>query len=193
MGARIFVTSDSHFGHAAMLRFKREDGVTLVRPDFTSVEEMNRTLIEQWNAVVRPQDHVYHLGDVAMSLAAAREFVPHLNGHKRLVLGNHDQPDARAYMAMGFKKIFGSRLLDDVLLTHIPIHPKSIPAYCLGNIHGHIHERAEFGPRYLNVSVEQTEYAPVSLESARAVLRARRAAADDIFIPPVRVPKEAQR
>ena len=193
MGARIFVTSDSHFGHINMLTFTREDGVTPVRPEFATVAQMNEALIERWNAVVRPQDHVYHLGDVALSLTAAREFVPHLNGHKRLVLGNHDQPDARAYMAMGFKKVFSSRLLDDVLLTHIPIHPKSIPAYCLGNIHGHIHERAEFGPRYLNVSVEQTEYAPITLETARAVLRLRRAAADDPFTPPLRKPKEAQR
>jgi calcineurin-like phosphoesterase family protein len=85
--AEIWIVSDTHFGHANILTFKSPDG-SLMRA-FASTAEMDDHMIQQWNAVVRPQDHVYHLGDVAMR----RDQLPTvkaLNGHLRLVLGNHD-------------------------------------------------------------------------------------------------------
>ena len=166
---QIFLVSDTHFGHANILTFRGLNGQR-IRPEFTDVEEMDETMVENWNAVVRPCDLVYHLGDVVMhkhSLA----IVKRLNGHKRLVLGNHDGFVVKAYQQAGFQKIFGSRKLDNLLLTHIPVHPLSIPQWALGNVHGHIHERDSFGPRYLNVSVERTNYAPIPIEVAKQLLR----------------------
>lgn len=52
---------------------------------------MNLGLIERWNAVVAPEDHVIILGDLAMGKRA--ETVPLLkrcHGSKDLVPGNHD-------------------------------------------------------------------------------------------------------
>ena len=49
-------TSDLHFGHENVIRF--DD-----RP-FSDIEEMDRTLIEMWNARVRDEDTVYIVGDV---------------------------------------------------------------------------------------------------------------------------------
>jgi calcineurin-like phosphoesterase family protein len=56
IGREIFVISDTHFGQAKAIEY-------FGRP-FASREEMDETMIERWNAVVRPQDIVYHLGDV---------------------------------------------------------------------------------------------------------------------------------
>ena len=60
----VYVISDSHFGHANILTFERDDGVRL-RP-FDNVEQMHDAMITKWNETVRPQDHVYHLGDFAI-------------------------------------------------------------------------------------------------------------------------------
>ncbi len=81
-----FWTSDTHFGHEGILRFEP------VNRPFATVEEMNEVLVERWNAVVGPQDMVYHLGDVAMGkIADSLPVMSRLNGRKVLIPGNHDR------------------------------------------------------------------------------------------------------
>lgn len=53
---------------------------------------MNETLIRNWNEVVAPDDTVWHLGDFAFcQLRQFEELLRRLNGHKNVVLGNHDK------------------------------------------------------------------------------------------------------
>lgn len=157
----IFLTSDHHFGHANILKFTGLNGQR-IRPEFDTVCQMNEFMIEQWNSVVTPQDHVYHLGDVVMS----GHFLPiiqKLNGHKRLILGNHDREDMGKYRKAGFQKIFGSRLHERVLMTHFPVHPAHL-GKALVNAHGHIHEKESPTGPYVNVSVERWNYTPIPIE-----------------------------
>lgn len=80
----VFVTSDTHFGHANIIRYCN-------RP-FVDVSAMNESLVERWNAVVGPDDIVYHLGDFAfLPIQEIRALIPRLNGHMKLVPGNHDK------------------------------------------------------------------------------------------------------
>ncbi len=159
----IWLVSDTHFGHENIIRY-------CARP-FANAAEMDAAMIERWNAVVKPEDHVWHLGDVAMRTHAMRAIVPQLHGHKRLLRGNHDIFATADYVKVGFKEVAAYRVIDNVICSHIPIHELSLKLQWLGNIHGHIHERPSFGPRYLNVSVEQTDYRPITLEDAKARLR----------------------
>ena len=53
-----FFTSDTHFGHNNIIEYCK-------RP-YTSVEEMDAALEKNWNEVVKPDDLVYHLGDLAI-------------------------------------------------------------------------------------------------------------------------------
>ncbi len=116
-------------------------------------------------SVVNPQDKVYVLGDVTISRKrSSLDIVSQLNGHKRLVMGNHDVQPVSAYLDAGFEKVMAYRVLDNILFSHIPIHPSQFVRF-RGNVHGHMHD-ASLWPdtRYLNVCVEMTNYLPVSFD-----------------------------
>ena len=83
----LYFTSDTHFWHNNILKY-------CSRP-FETVEEMNQALIDNWNSVIGPDDHVYHLGDFCFGNVEKWNTVLApgvLNGHIHLILGNHD-PD----------------------------------------------------------------------------------------------------
>ena len=166
--ANIFIVSDTHFGHANILSFRNADG-SPVRA-FETGEEMDEHMVDRWNSVVRPQDHVYHLGDVAMR----REHLPTVgrcNGHKRLVRGNHDIFKTKDYLKY-FDEIYATRVLDGMIFTHIPIHPESLGRFSV-NVHGHVHGQPQghYGPKYYNVSVEAMDYTPISLEDLKVQIQ----------------------
>lgn len=162
----IWVTSDTHFGHERILTFRDPFG-DLMRP-FGSVEEMDETMVARWNDRVKPSDHVYHLGDVAMSRPNL-QIVKRLNGHKRLLFGNHDIYDYKDYAEVGFEKLMSYRVFDELIFSHIPLHSRSMPNHV--NVHGHIHGNGDIGERYINMSVEATDFAPLSLEEIRKRVR----------------------
>lgn len=162
----IWVTSDTHFGHENMLSFKDEYGKP-VRP-FHSVGEMNETIIENWNRVVKPGDKVYHLGDVFFGPKDDfKKLWPRLNGKKRLIVGNHD--DIK-FLAQGnfFQKIYMWRLFKEfgIILTHVPINQDNFRVGSK-NVHGHIHQKRSPPGPYQCVCVEHTNYTPVNIESLR--------------------------
>lgn len=172
--ADIFFVSDTHFSHSnTFVKFKGPDGQPM-RP-FTSVEEMDETMIRRWNETVPPSAKVYHLGDVIVRWKddGVIKILERLNGHKRLVLGNHDNLPIGVY-AKYFDAIYSSRLLDHIIFTHIPVHPDTIfPPKVVANVHGHLHNNAHRTPKelpcppYLNISVELTDYRPLSFDEVR--------------------------
>lgn len=167
----IFLTSDTHFGHSGVTKFLRKDGITKLRP-FDTVEEMDEVLVQNWNKVVRPQDKVYHLGDVLINRRAFTT-LSRLNGDKVLVRGNHDIYKDHEYYKY-FRSLRGYVVFQGMnwICSHIPIHTSQFTRYKL-NIHGHLHDKlarlddGNVDPRYFNVSVEQTNYTPISLEEIK--------------------------
>ena len=168
---KVWFISDTHFGHMNMLKFTKADG-TLVRPEFDDVETMDRFMVDKWQSTVQPQDHIYHLGDVSMGQPGLA-WIKQLHGHKRLVRGNHDIFKTKFYIQAGFEEIYGSRVLGNVLFTHIPVHPACMGRF-KGNAHGHIHANPDLPGRYLNLSVEAIGYTPIILEEVVARLEAKR-------------------
>lgn len=169
MSHNVFLISDQHFGHKNILNFKRRDGITPLRV-FSSVEEMDETMVERHNSVVRPQDKCYMLGDLVIHNRML-PIMERLNGEKILIKGNHDQEKLSGY-AKYFKDVRGSHQLAGYLLTHIPIHPNSLSRW-KGNLHGHLHADVvgdyidgiwEPDHRYTCMSVEHTNYYPIALE-----------------------------
>lgn len=165
MARDIWVISDTHFGHTNILGFTDEKGHLFRGSLFSDVEEMNEKMIENWNNVVKDNDIVYHLGDVYFS--SKGKVMERLKGRKRLILGNHDTIDN--YTTQHFQKIMVWRKFPEfkLLLTHVPVHPSSLEMKVTHNIHGHIHDKNIDDERYINVGVEQTNYAPVNIEELR--------------------------
>jgi calcineurin-like phosphoesterase family protein len=174
----IFLVSDTHFGHMGVCKFTRSDGVTKLRP-WDDPDEMNEDMVEKWNAVVKPTDKVYHLGDVVMKVKYL-DIMYRLNGDKVLIRGNHDIFDMKDY-AKHFRDIRGCHVVDGLIMTHIPLHLDSMGRFGT-NIHGHTHANRvmkargvdartgdilysdEIDPRYISVCVEHTDFAPISFD-----------------------------
>lgn len=156
-----FFTADTHFGDHRVLNLHR-------RP-FTSAAEMDQSLTERWNRVVRPDDEVWHLGDFARSLRVAEEVLSSLNGRKHLLRGNNDP--AGVELLGGWVGVYDYRELmaeEETLLVlcHYPFrswngqHRRSI------NLHGHSHGRLKALPRQIDVGVDAQDFSPVTLEQA---------------------------
>jgi len=84
----IFVTGDTHFGQKGILKF---------RP-FQTVQEMDETIIENYNNVVKPGDTVYHIGDLChtVDVKVFHSYLSRLNGRIILIKGNHDRTSWKA-------------------------------------------------------------------------------------------------
>lgn len=160
--SRVFVISDTHFGHKKVIEFEQKH-----RP-FSTIEEHDETLVDNWNKVVNKRDSVWHLGDVVFGLKNF-SILGRLNGKKRLVLGNHDHYPAERYLKY-FSRVMGVSKYKDVLLSHVPMHPEQLGRF-RKNIHGHTHSHRvkivgsdEIDERYISVSVEQTGLKPIPLD-----------------------------
>jgi len=165
----VFLTSDTHFGHAGVCRFTCDDGVTKIRP-WTDPDEMDEEMVKRWNETVRPNDKVYHLGDVVINRRCL-SIMRRLNGDKVLIKGNHDIFKLQDYLPH-FRDIRGYHVMNNMILSHVPVHPESFGRF-RANIHGHLHQRRvmcevwgemQVDPRYFNVSVEQTDFRPILFE-----------------------------
>ncbi|SEH37536.1 metallophosphoesterase [Selenomonas sp. KH1T6] len=172
----IYLVSDTHFYHKNIIEYCH-------RP-FRNIEEMNQTLISNWNNAVSPEDKVYHLGDFAMAhfiegqwesykqayIRTCQELLAKLNGHKILILGNHDAK-ARVSRECGWESVERQVVLNGFLLTHRPCEPTGYVA----NIHGHVHDKLPFYRLekkgcYFNISVDKTEFRPVSFAYIQEVI-----------------------
>lgn len=161
----VFLVSDTHFGHAGVCRFTESDGVTKIRP-WTDPSEMDEEMVKRWNDTVRPNDKVYHLGDVVINRKALPTMA-RLNGDKVLIRGNHDifrDDEYRLY----FRELRAYHVMNGMILSHIPIHPESLGRFGV-NIHGHLHSGRVMSDgvvdvRYHCVCVEQTDFTPILFE-----------------------------
>jgi len=174
----VFLTSDTHFGHAGVCRFTEADGITKIRP-WTDPDEMDEEMVRRWNDRVRPNDKVYHLGDVVINRKALKT-LSRLNGDKVLIRGNHDIFRDDEYREH-FRELRAYHVMNGMILSHIPLHEASLGRFGV-NIHGHLHSNRvkkargidartgatlysdENDVRYHCVCVEQTDFTPILFE-----------------------------
>ncbi len=149
-------TADTHLSHANIIKYAN-------RP-YTSVEEMDTYLINNWNECVGIDDQVFFLGDFGFGDADHPHAIcSKLHGHKVCIRGNHDGTATRLYR-VGFQVVLESAFLKigrhSVELIHIPSNPPP-PHF---QLHGHVHDKKpnKLITNQLNLCVEVWNYRPVS-------------------------------
>lgn len=165
----LWLISDTHWGHKNIIEYSK-------RP-FSSIEDMDEALIKNWNALVQPNDDVWHLGDFAfMKYMQFTTVLRRLNGKINVVLGNHDK-----VIIENKKDLLTSNLLNSIqdykevkyegknlILFHFPI--KSWNKKHHGAIHcfGHVHSAIPAFAKSVDVGVDNkeitSEYRPISFD-----------------------------
>lgn len=176
---KVWFTADSHIGHRKIIRYCQ-------RP-FSDVEEMNETLIANWNNVVGKDDFVFHLGDFSVGGSAEwTSLLGRLNGRIFLVLGNHDMNN----IGQGFMKRFEDVSMQMLIsIGSQRIYLNHYPFLCYGGAYrgtwqlfGHVHtcpcRSGRDYPRLVNlfptqydVGVDNNNFTPVSFEQVEMIIR----------------------
>lgn len=167
-GCNIYVIGDQHFYHQNIIKYTRST--------FSSVEEMNNYIRKCHNDIVGKNDIVIFLGDFCLNNSGIREFTETLNGHKYLILGNHDSRSLeKRYLSVGFEGVYVTPVkINDSYFSHEPLIKGSRSDLTFQgilsefvssdsiNYHGHIHLKDfSISSAYVNASCEALMYKPL--------------------------------
>ena len=173
----IWFTSDTHFGHKNILKYTD-------RP-FSSVEEMDEILIENWNNRIEKDDEVYHLGDVALcSPKKLREILARLNGKIYLIRGNHDKSAEacrdrfewiKDYYELEISDPEGHKEKQLIVLFHYAMRVWQASHYGTYHLYGHSHGELPDDPNALSfdVGVDCHNYAPINYDEIKSIMKSK--------------------
>ena len=172
----IFLTSDLHINH-------NKDFLWGVR-GFANVTEMNEAIVENWNKVVRPEDVVWNLGDIALSdTEGAIPYLQALNGTQYWLLGNHDSYNRMRTICQACPNIivprhtYATTIKHDKLNIYLSHYPTITSNYDADkpferhvfSLHGHTHQTTNWldpnNPFLYHVGLDSHNYTPVTLEN----------------------------
>lgn len=180
----LWFTSDHHFGHARIIDY-------CARP-FEDAKSMDRAMIARWNAVVAPEDTVYHLGDFTLSgRKAARRYFAQLQGQIKVLAlpWHHDHkwlpealgPCAELVSASGAPvELLPPMVVLELeehgeggharalVLCHYPVASWDRRHHGAWHLYGHSHGTHANGGKSLDIGVDCTDFAPWSLEQVAA-------------------------
>jgi len=172
-GENTFFTSDLHFFHENIIKY-------CDRP-WSSVDKMNKGLIQNWNDIVPEDADVYITGDLGMmGNDKAGRLTPILNklkGRKHLIYGNHDRISHSKYIDIGIFSVHYPYL--QLSNGWICLHDPALATACPKNsviISGHVHNlygkftKASKGKTIIDVGVDSWDYKPVSMKEINNLL-----------------------
>jgi len=162
----IWFTSDTHFGHNNVIKFCN-------RP-FDSAKQMDEALIAFWNARVKPNDTVWHLGDFGFykTYDELNAVFSQLNGNKYLIAGNHDYGNTKRLfwekVSTLEELMFGKQT---VVLFHYPMTAWHRSYQGSVHLYGHVHGGLVGTNQCLDVGVDSWNYQPVNYEEIKDRLK----------------------
>jgi calcineurin-like phosphoesterase family protein len=142
---------------------------------------MNEILISNWNAVVQPEDQIYHLGDFAFCPPdKAANIARRLQGKKHLILGNHDRKKTLDAIEPFFEWVKDTHLLTVqdtrlkegkqlIWLSHYCHLAFPHQGYGAWHLFGHSHGKLQvpFSLKAIDVGVDSWDYTPVSYDQIK--------------------------
>lgn len=196
---RIFFTSDTHFGHANIIKFcqrpflsPEEQAALVATGDLCVSEEaterMNAALLDAINALVDERDTLWHLGDWALGgsqgyQASCRHFRDRIRCRTvNIIWGNHDRQSIRDLFSQAESQTMISVAGQKIVLSHYAMAVWEDSHKGAWHLYGHSHARAEPwldehmpGRRSLDVGVDNAArllgaYRPWSFEELQAFL-----------------------
>ena len=174
----IYYTADLHLGEKSVME--------LCKRPFSTVEEMDETIISRWNETISKRDHVYIIRDVTSRLSDnSPVYLDRMNGIKHLIIGNHDRKNlAVPRFAEQFESIDEYLVIKDhqhkVVLFHYPI--AEWQGYFMGyyHIYGHIHNSDHAANRFMptlekcyNAGMDLNGFRPRTLNELKAANSAK--------------------
>lgn len=172
----VYLLSDNHFGHTNIIKHAN-------RP-FSSVEEMDEVMLNNWNSTVGKNDTVINMGDFCWTKNkhVLQKYTEPLNGKKYLKLGNHDPFKPQVYLDAGFERVLEDSITDltyvsangdkyKIVLCHYPIYMWDGCFKDSFHLYGHTHLLITNFRNSMNICVENTDYKPLHIEEIIAKLK----------------------
>lgn len=155
-GERVWVTSDTHFGHESIIKYCN-------RP-FKTIQEMDEYIIEKWNSMIQKQDHVYIIGDFAFN--NHMKYIDALKGRKHLILGNHDSMSAECYKR--FVTVSEQKQIKYqnhyFVLSHCPLRNWTNSYRGTTCLFGHVHGRIKTYNLSFDIGMDTHNYIPYNMD-----------------------------
>lgn len=164
----LYLSSDWHLGHDNVINYSN-------RP-FAHIEEMHEALIRNWNAVVKPDDEAFYLGDFVWKNRYL-DVLKQLNGNIHLIAGNHDNSTVRKHVGWASVDYYARIMVGDqkIILSHYPI--ECWDGMEKGSLHFHGHTHANISHAVIDllgrfdVGVDSHAMRPISAQDL--ILRAQ--------------------
>lgn len=156
-----FFTADEHYGHKNILKFCN-------RP-FSTIEEMNNTLIFNHNNVVGKDDITIHAGDFSFYKRdiTFNEIITYLNGNHIFLEGDHDK-------WMNSKQIWRKTIDGQhIVVCHYNMRVWPRSHYNSWQLYGHSHGKLEPVGKQWDIGVDNNNYYPVSLNQIKEIMKNR--------------------
>jgi len=170
---KLWFTSDTHFNHKKVVEPRL----------FSNVHEMNTKLVQNWNSLVQPEDHVFHLGDFCFGkLDDWQNIREQLNGNIHLVRGNHDKfqtgqidhlfSSINDYLKIQVKDENGNQGWQHIILMHYAFRVWDQSHYGSWHLYGHSHGKLLDNPASLSfdVGVDCHNLFPISYQQVKEIM-----------------------
>lgn len=192
-GRNIWFTSDTHYSHKNICRGVTEWTTDRFTRDFPTLEKMNEAIVNNINAVVQPDDILFHLGDWSFqgieNVSKFRERIMCKNIH--LILGNHDHhikrnTDNLQDLFVSVNQILNVRVIEDrspklvanskyeLILSHFPIASWENMNKGSIHLHGHVHLKKQYrlhAGKAMDVGVDGNDLQPHNLRDILNTMR----------------------
>ena len=113
MGKMIHLISDTFFGRTSLAK----------KRGFVSAEEMDNTIIDNWNDKVDPNDIVWHLGNFCWDVISGENALQRLNGSINLIQSELDIAFNDMFQIQGINKFQGYFISEshNIVMSHWPL------------------------------------------------------------------------